>query len=113
LAVPLRLSNQVVGVFALDAKRDQAFNDNDRYLMGILADFTAVNLANAQMIEDLKDERAGEQPGDAAETLSASDLADSVAEAERLSRELRNLASAAQVLAAKLQVQSGTGRDTR
>jgi hypothetical protein len=32
-------------------------------------------------------------------------IGESIAEAERLSRELRNLASAAQVLAARLQVQ--------
>jgi GAF domain-containing protein len=119
LAVPLRLKNKIVGVFALDAKRDQAFTDNDHYLMGILADFTAVNLSNAQTIEELKDgrviraETADEQSEDAAGAPSASALADGIAEAERLSQELRNLASAAQVLAAKLQVQSGSGGETR
>ena len=118
LAVPLRLGNKVVGVFALEAKRDQAFNDNDRYLMGILADFAAVNLSNALMIEELKEERAlraesaREQPDDAAGARLASALAESIAEAERLSRELRNLASAAEALAAKLQVQNEPGGET-
>jgi two-component system NtrC family sensor kinase len=119
LAVPMRLKNKVMGVFALDAKRDQAFSDNDRYLMGILADFTAVNLSNALTIEDLKNgrtvraERVDEQPGGIAGAPPASAVADGIAEAERLSRELRNLASAAQVLAAKLQVQSGPEEETR
>ena len=80
LVVPLRLKNKIVGVFALDAKRDQAFSDNDCYLMGILADFTAVNLSNAQTIEELKDGRptraeiAGGQPEDAAGAPPASAL---------------------------------------
>jgi two-component system NtrC family sensor kinase len=119
LAVPLRLKSKILGVFALDSKRDQAFSDNDRYLMGILADFAAVNLSNAQMIEELKGEReiqpgrADEQPDDTAGALLASALAESIAEAERLSRELQNLASAAQMLAAKLQVQSEPGGETR
>jgi two-component system NtrC family sensor kinase len=118
LAVPLRLGNKVVGAFALEAKRDQAFNDNDRYLMGILADFAAVNLSNALTIEELKEERAPEaesvreQPDNAAEALLASALAESIAEAERLSRELQDLASAAEALAAKLQVQSAPGGET-
>jgi CheY-like chemotaxis protein len=119
LAVPLRLKNRILGVFALDGKRDQAFSDNDRYLMGILADFAAVNLSNAQMIEELKGEReiqpgrADEQPDDAAGALLASALAESIAEAERISREFQNLASAARALAAKLQVQSEPGGETR
>jgi two-component system NtrC family sensor kinase len=111
LAAPLRLSSKIIGVLALDAKREHSFNDNDRYLMGILADFASVTLSNAQLIEELKDERAIRAES-AGEAPSAPALGDSVAEAERLSRELRNLASVAQVLAAKLQVQSGTERET-
>lgn len=118
LAVPLRLKNKIMGVFALEAKRDQAFSDNDRYLMGILADFTAVNLSNALTIEELKNGRtipvkgANEQRDGVVGAPPASALADGIVEAERLSRELQNLASAAQVLAAKLQAKSEPDGET-
>lgn len=113
LAVPLRASGRVIGVTAVDAKANQTFNDNDRYLMGILADFAAVSVINTRLIEDLKEEVVvlSNQPSALADEgigrLSVSALVESVSEAERLSRELRNLAAAAQVLAARLQVRDG------
>jgi two-component system NtrC family sensor kinase len=111
LATPLRSGEKVIGVLAVDAKPNYVFNENDRYLMGILADFAAVAVANAQVMEKLKEDTAAAQtaPDQAPEQPLSSDFAESVAEVERMSRELRNLASAAQVLAAKLQVQSGSG----
>lgn len=112
LAVPLRASAKVIGVLAVDGKSDHPFNDNDRYQMGLLADFAVVALVNTQLFEDLKEQvvtlanqpsaTSGEGPG----RPSAPALGTSVAEAERLSNELRSLAAAAQVLAAKLQVMS-------
>jgi two-component system NtrC family sensor kinase len=115
LAVPLRANDKVIGVLGVDAKPNQSFNDNDRYLMSLLADFAAIGVVNTRLIEHLKGQAAGTatQPAPASEAAASRSygpgLADSVAEAERLSRELRNLASAAQVLAAKLQVQSRSG----
>lgn len=113
LATPLRSDNDVIGVLAVDAKSNHTFNENDRYLMGILADFAAVAISNAWVMEKLKHEAvasvqaAPAAPGEVLEQPIPLDLAESITEAERMSRELRNLASAAQVLAAKLQVQSG------
>jgi two-component system NtrC family sensor kinase len=115
LAVPLRTGEKVVGVLAADAKPEHSFSDNDRYQMGILADFAAVAVANTRLIEDLNaqfsdlSEQTGTAPGAAAGQTQGTVLMEGIAEVERLSRELRNLASAAQVLAAKLQVQGSSG----
>jgi two-component system NtrC family sensor kinase len=115
LVVPLRTKDQIVGALGVDGKSAHAFNENDRYLMGILADFAVVALTNAEVIEDLKKQLTAslQQPGAAsggqAGAAPALDLTGSIAEAEQLSRELRNLAAAAQVLAAKLQVIGGSG----
>jgi two-component system NtrC family sensor kinase len=118
LAVPLRANEEVLGVLAVDAKVGHSFGENDRYQLGILASFTAVAWANARMVEELKG-RGGARPSAPAQTTPDADgragapaVADSIAEVERLSRELRNLAAAAQVLAAKLQVQSGSRSTT-
>jgi two-component system NtrC family sensor kinase len=114
LAVPLRVNETMLGVLGVDAKPDHPFGENDRYQLGILANFATVALTNAQVIENLKEQLASrpqpssEPDGDGSELPPASTMVDSIAEAERLSRELRNLAAAAQVLAAKLQVQSGS-----
>lgn len=114
LAVPLRVDEKVIGVLAVDAKAGQPFDENDRYQLGILANFAAAALTSAQVIGTLKEQIASRPLGpdqaaeDGREQPSASALTESIAEAERLSRELRNLAAAAQVLAAKLQVQSGS-----
>jgi two-component system NtrC family sensor kinase len=109
LAVPLRVKERLIGVLAVDAKADRTFNENDRYQLGILANFVSVALANARATEHLKEELAARPqqagPPPSPETdIPRSILADSIAEAERLSGDLRNLAAAAQVLAAKLQV---------
>jgi two-component system NtrC family sensor kinase len=111
LAVPVRASEKIIGVLGVDAKPDHGFNDNDRYLLSLLADFAAVAVVNAQLVADLKSQASQPvarpaAPSDGATARSRSPAsADSIAEAERLSRELRNLASAAQALAARLQVQ--------
>jgi two-component system NtrC family sensor kinase len=104
LAVPLRTEQQVIGVLGIDAKPAHTFDQNDSYQLSILANFAAVALGNARLIADLKD-GAGlrtEGAGTVKENL-APDLADSVAEARRLSGELRHLADSAQGLADKLQ----------
>jgi two-component system NtrC family sensor kinase len=112
LAVPVRTSQRMIGVLAVDAKRDYNFNDNDRYLLGILADFAAGAVINTQLIEKLKETVASldsrpDTVGEAQGSATIPILTDSIVEAERLARELRNLASSAQTLAAKLQVQAG------
>jgi two-component system NtrC family sensor kinase len=115
LAVPVRINDKIIGVLGVDAKPSQSFNDNDRYLMSLLADFAGVAVVNTQLIEDLTGQigqvppQTGAPPEGTTARSYGPGLADSIAEAERLSRELRNLASAAQVLAAKLQVQGRPG----
>lgn len=113
LVVPLRTSEMTLGVVGVDAKPDHSFNENDQYQMSILADFAAVAFVNARTVSDLKN-RVGESatqesgPAGASPPKSpAPDLAESIDEARYLARELRNLASAAQSLAAKLEVQGG------
>jgi two-component system NtrC family sensor kinase len=104
LAVPLRTDQQVMGVLGIDAKPAHAFDQNDSYQLSILANFAAVALSNAQLIAEFKDgavvrtERAG-----STEESVAPGLTDSVAEARRLSAELRHLADSVQGLADKLQ----------
>jgi transcriptional regulator with GAF, ATPase, and Fis domain len=117
LAVPLRTEQQVVGVLGIDAKPAHSFDENDSYQLSILANFAAVALSNAQLITDLQDRfavssrQSAVEPAGAPEVPSLPDVAESVAEAQRLSGELRNLADAVQVLAEKLQRQSGALRD--
>lgn len=112
LATPMRTGDKVLGVLAVDAKSAHSFNENDRYLMGLLADFAVVGITNACTIEELKNhaavsaKMAREAPGEGPQRATLPDFSDSIAEVERMSRELRNLASMAQMLAAKLQVQS-------
>lgn len=112
LVVPLRTSENTLGVLGVDAKPEQPFNENDQYQMTILADFAAVAFVNARTVSNLE-RRAGESVTKGTGSAGASstrspipDLTESVDEAKYLSRELRNLASAAQALAAKLEVQS-------
>jgi len=113
LAVPLRIGEKVVGVLGIDGKPAHTFDDNDRYQLGILGNFVAASLSTSQQIEQLKgqvailSQQVSVQTADGGEGVPAAALADSAAEAERLSAELRNLAAAAQVLAAKLQVKGG------
>jgi two-component system NtrC family sensor kinase len=109
LAVPLRSPDKVIGVLAIDAKSTDSFNDNDRYLMGLLADFAVVAVTNTRVIENLQGQivmlsnRPSLALGEATGVPSMSSLAESSVEAEQLSQELRSLAASAQVLAAKLQ----------
>lgn len=111
LAVPLRTDQQVVGVLGIDAKPAHSFDENDSYQLSILANFAAVALRNAQLIAAIKDgdavrsEQSRVEPASASEVSSFPGIADSVAEAQRLSGELRNLADAVQGLADRLQRQ--------
>jgi two-component system NtrC family sensor kinase len=112
LAVPLRHKEKIVGVVGVDAPREQMFDDNDRYQLGILAAFITGALSNARRVEKLTAQAASLTRQLETQMLSSADgvppaaMADSIAEAERLSRELRNLAAAAQVLAARLQLKN-------
>lgn len=112
LAVPLRHKEEMVGVLGVDATRQQTFDENDRYQLGILANFVTGALSNAQRVDKLNAQvlsltgQLETQALSSAGGISATVLAGSVAEAERLSRELRNLAASAQVLAARLQLKS-------
>jgi transcriptional regulator with GAF, ATPase, and Fis domain len=105
--VPLRTEQQVIGVLGIDAKPAHVFDQNDSYQLSILANFAAVALGNAKLIAGLKDGAAIQtERADAAQESLAPGLADSVAEARRLSAELRHLADSVQALADKLQNKS-------
>ena len=112
LAVPLRDKEEVVGVLGVDAKRQQMFDDNDRYQLGILAAFVIGALANANRIEKLNAElvtlagRLDARTPSNAGAVPPTMMAESIAEAERLSRELRGLSAAAQALATRLQLKN-------
>ena len=112
LAVPLRTEQGILGVLSIDAKPAHTFDENDSYQMGILANFAAVALGNAQLIASLRDgaapptERSVAEPVSAPPAISLPDMAASVAEAQRLSGELRTLADAVQVLVDKLRKQT-------
>jgi CheY-like chemotaxis protein len=108
LIVPLRAGEEVIGALGMDAKPTTAFDENDRYQLGILSNFVAVSLVNAQLIAGLRKElaaqsqRRGEGPVD-----SSSILAEGAAEVQRMSAQLRGLADTSQAVAAKLR---GPGR---
>lgn len=112
LAVPVRTAQAIVGVLGIDAKPAYVFTENDRYLMNMLAGFVAVAMDNAHLYEQLHQRSAGAEPSapshqEPPDQVVSGAVGDCADEAERLSRELRNLAAAAQVLAAKLQVTGG------
>jgi len=115
LAVPMRLSSKVAGVLAVDAKADHSFADNDRYLLGILADFVAVALNNSQTIDALRAQLAA-APKPGAERAeggslqpSAADMAESISDAQRLAQQLHDLSVSAHALASRLEAQSKSG----
>jgi two-component system NtrC family sensor kinase len=107
LAVPLRAGEKVVGALAVDAKSAYSFGENDRYQLGILTNFVAAALANAQLIEGLKEQAAARSQQAAEEPVSgpvSSSLpAAEISEVQRLAQELQSLAEAAQLLASRLQ----------
>jgi two-component system NtrC family sensor kinase len=115
LVVPLRASDKVIGVLAVDAKPAHIFNDNDRYQLDILANFVAVALSNAQLIEELQEggaaqpERAVEGATTLSETPPAAAWADGMTEVQNLASELRKLADATEALAARFQEQRDAG----
>ena len=115
LAVPMRLSSKVAGVLAVDAKADHSFADNDRYLLGILADFVAVALNNSQTIDALRIQLAtAPKPGakraeGGSLQPSAADMAESISDAQRLAQQLRDLSVTAHALASRLEAQSKSG----
>jgi two-component system NtrC family sensor kinase len=114
LAVPLRAMDEVIGVLVVVAKPDHGFTENDSYQVGILAGYAAVAVVNARTIENLKIQLATTVAGMGTASngtplqSAVPDLTESITEAKYLSRELRNLASAAQALAARLEVQTGS-----
>lgn len=109
LVVPLRANDRVGGVLAVDAKPAHIFAESDRYQLGILANYAATALANAQLIEALKEQlAAGPEPEEietetVEDTVSSAVLEAGIAEAQRLARELQELADAAQSLASQLE----------
>jgi len=115
LVVPVRIGDKVGGVLAVDAKTDRFLADNDRYLLGILADFAAVALNNSQTIDALKTKLAAasrpgaEQAEGGSVQPSVADMVESISDAQRLAQELRNLAVTAHALASRLQTQGKAG----
>jgi two-component system NtrC family sensor kinase len=115
LVVPLRTNEETLGVVAVDAKPEHSFSENDRFQVGILADFAAIAVSNARTISSLKDQAEagaggrGEASGRAAQRSPLPDLGESIDEARHLTRELRDLASTAQALANKLEAHRRSG----
>jgi two-component system NtrC family sensor kinase len=108
LVVPLRASETVIGTLEVDASPDLPFGENDAYHLGILAGFGAVAVTNARRMEGMAGEpvEAGpvvEMAGAETTRSPLPGLAENIAEAEKLSQELRDLSSIAQALANKLQ----------
>jgi GAF domain-containing protein len=99
----------VGGVLAVDAKPTHIFAESDRYQLGILANYAATALANAQLIENLKEQVAANPVPERIETETVEDSVPSavleagISEAQRLARELQELADAAQSLASQLE----------
>jgi two-component system NtrC family sensor kinase len=112
LAVPLRESEHVMGVLAVDAKPAHTFSDNDRYQLNILAGFAAVALAKSDLIAGLKrklgpaDPAPAQQTGTRPQSEAAGFSDHSFSEVQKLAGELRHLADAAQDLATRLQARS-------
>jgi len=115
LVVPVRIGDKVGGVLAVDAKTDRAFADNDRYLLGILADFAAVALNNSHTIDALRTQLAvaprpsAEPPESGSLRSPVADMTESISDANRLAQELRDLAATAHSLASRLQTQDRSG----
>jgi two-component system NtrC family sensor kinase len=109
LAVPVRIGDRVIGALAVDAKPAYSLGENDRYQLGILTNFVAVALANAQVIERLKGQEAArsqpadEEPEQAPAAMARSMSATEISELQRLADELQALAEATQLLALQLQ----------
>ncbi|MGD8464536.1 MAG: response regulator [Anaerolineae bacterium] len=103
VAVPLRSGAQVAGVLCVDAKPNRSFGENERYAMGLLADFVTVALTNARTIEQLKSQMPTEVVSEQPSHPSEQDLSEFIAGTERLAGELKDLSSVAEILAAGLQ----------
>jgi two-component system NtrC family sensor kinase len=109
LAVPVRAGDRVVGALAVGAKPAYSFSENDRYQLGILTGFVAVALANARLIEELKEQTAdhSQEAREEAKPLPSpgpgSITVTEISEVQRLAQELQSLAEAAQLLASRLQ----------
>ena len=55
LSVPLRVKGRVVGVLSVDnVAGDRPFSKNDRYLLSVLADYTAIGTENARLYESAR-----------------------------------------------------------
>jgi two-component system NtrC family sensor kinase len=106
MAVPMKIGERIIGVIAVKSTApDEDFTDNDRYLLSILADYTAISTENARLygqarfeIERL--EKARGAKGQAARGGVESQI--SRMEAEQLARQLRALTLAAERLAQRL-----------
>jgi GAF domain-containing protein/FixJ family two-component response regulator len=55
LSVPLRVKGRIVGVLSVDnATSGKTFSKNDRYLLSVLADYTAIGVENARLYESAR-----------------------------------------------------------
>jgi CheY-like chemotaxis protein len=104
LAVPLRSGEKVIGVLALDAKPERTMTENDRFQIGLLADFAVVALRNSLALDGLKATVASLSAGRSGPAAGGAPQvsAEALAEAQRLALDLRNLAVAAHGLANRL-----------
>jgi two-component system NtrC family sensor kinase len=109
LAVPLRVNDRIIGALGVDGKSDRAFDESDRYQLGILANFAAVAVTNARLVASLKEqlasqpERSVEREAVAPAVQSPASVLESIAGAQQLAAQLRSLAVAAEELVLNLQ----------
>ncbi len=113
MAVPMKIGDRVTGVLAVKSTApDRDFTDNDRYLLSILADYTAISTENSRRYGEARFEverlgkamAAGKEPaGIIRADRDNIESQISKMEAEQLARQLRALTLAAERLAQRLQ----------
>ena len=54
LAVPIRLGNQILGMLSCQSYQPYAYNDEDKYLLEMLASYAAVALTNSRLFNEVQ-----------------------------------------------------------
>jgi GAF domain-containing protein len=76
-AIPLKVQDQIIGVFAVQSDRPESFNDNELLVLQALANQVAVAISNAQLFEHVSqlgqelEQRVQERTEALAKTLEA------------------------------------------
>lgn len=110
MAVPMKIGERIIGVLAVTSTAlDKDFTANDRYLLSILADYTAISTENSRLYGEAQFEIERQAKTMATKKEGVRDERDNIEsqisrmEAEQLARQLRALTLAAERLAQRLQ----------